>query len=51
MDISSVTSAASAGAANSVNLNVLKDTQNLAIDVIDRLFATLGVGTNISAAG
>jgi hypothetical protein len=49
MDISSVASTASAGASNSVN--VLKDTQNLEVDLTDRLFATLGVGTNVSAAG
>lgn len=51
MDISSVASTASAGASNSVNVNVVKDTQNLEVDLIDRLFATFGVGTNVSAAG
>jgi len=51
MDISSVASTASAGVSNSVNVNVVKDTQNLEVDLIDRLFATFGVGTNVSAAG
>ncbi len=51
MDISSVASTASAGVSNSVNVNLVKDTQNLEVDLTDRLFATLGLGTNVSAAG
>jgi len=51
MDVSSVASTASAGAGTSVNLNVLKDTQNLEVDLTNRLFASFGVGTNVSAAG
>ena len=46
-----VADVATAGAANSVNLNLLKDTQNLSQDLINRLFSSLGLGTNISSQG
>jgi hypothetical protein len=49
--LSGAADAATAGAANSVNLNVLKDTQNLSEDLVNRLFSTLGLGTNIAAQG
>jgi hypothetical protein len=47
--VSSATDVATAGAGNSVNLNVLKDTQNLSEDLVNRLFSTLGLGTNVAA--
>ena len=49
--VSGATDAATAGAAGSVNLNVLKDTQNLSEDLVNRLFSTLGLGTNVAAQG
>jgi len=51
MDVSSVATTAAAGAASSVNVNLVKDTQNLEVDVVDRLLSALGIGTNVSAAG
>jgi len=49
--LSGVTGAAdvaTAGVGNSVNLDVLKDTQNLSEDLVNRLFSTLGLGTNVT---
>jgi hypothetical protein len=37
--------------ASSVNLNVLADTQDLSEDLVNRLFSTLGLGTNVTSAG
>ena len=49
--VSGVVDTATAGVAGAVNLNVLKDTQNLTEDLVNRLFSTLGLGTNVSAQG
>jgi hypothetical protein len=48
--VDSAADVATAGANNSVNLNVLKDTQNLSEDLVNRLFSTLGLGTNVAAS-
>ena len=48
MDVASIaTGLSQAQVSGSVDASVLKAVQNLAVDQVDRLFATLGLGTNV----
>lgn len=49
MDVASVaTGLAQAQVSGGVDASVLKSVENLAADQVDRLFATLGIGTNVN---
>ncbi|GAC1414586.1 MAG: hypothetical protein NVSMB64_24800 [Candidatus Velthaea sp.] len=46
--VSGAAEVATAGVGNAINLNVLKDTQNLSEDLINQLFSSIGLGANVS---